>query len=351
MRSSVEIPDMSGCEAIVVGGGPAGCAAYHALARAGISVVLLESGGRGRDKACGDALVPSAVALLAGLGLPAARLEALGGHRFDAIDLRADRQLIWRLMVEGGGYVMPRAVFDQALRDTCSEGVVYNARVVSVERDGDSWTAAAGLAGTFRASAVVLACGAGPRLSARLGIDGAPLASAAISTYVDTPSAAGVTFDFFDASQPGYGWSFSIGAERVNAGVCRLGASSTSLRRLAQSYLSTMEFAEPLRWRGGGGPCWSGHGRQWHLEDGLVSCGDAAGLIDPISGEGITAALQSGLWAGEAAADYLRSGRRSPVSLRAYSERIRVHFGAQYLFTPFRRVWADLCGLERPDPA
>ena len=37
----------------------------------------------------------------------------------------------------------------------------------------------------------------------------------------------------------------------------------------------------------------------------MVSCGDAAGLIDPISGEGLTAALVSGKRAGEAVASFL----------------------------------------------
>jgi len=335
---------MSVGAAVVVGGGPAGCAAQWALARAGIPATLLERGWPGRDKACGDALVPPAVALLADFGLNAPRLEALGGCRFGAIDLRARQRLIWRLNLQEGGYVVRRAALDGALRDAVAGRVVYDAYVTSVERDGDRWVVGAGRAGTFRAHAVVLACGAGPPLPARWGVDGAPLASASMSTYLDTAPPAPITFDFFEASRPGYGWVFPAGAGQVNAGVCRLGAAGRGLRQLAEGYLAEHGAVGSLRWRGGGGPCWSGRGQAWHREGGLVSCGDAAGLIDPVSGEGITAALQSGRWAGEAVAAFLDGGRDA-APLRAYSERLRAHFGPLYRLTPIRRVWRGLCGL------
>jgi flavin-dependent dehydrogenase len=336
---------MSTETAVVVGGGPAGCAAHWALARAGIASTLLERGPPGRDKACGDALVPPAVALLADLGVDAPSLDALGGCRFRAIDLRAGQRLIWRLNLQDNGYVVRRAALDQALRDAVAGGAVYGAYVTSVDRDGDGWVVSAGHAGTFRARAVVLACGAGPRLPARWGVDGAPLASTSMSTYLDTAPPAHITFDFFDASRPGYGWVFPAGAGQVNAGVCRLGAPRGGLRQMAEGYLADYEAAGSRRWRGGRGPCWSGRGQCWHQEGGLVSCGDAAGLIDPISGEGITAALQSGQWAGEAVGAFLHGGGRDTTPLRGYSERLSAHFVPTYRSTPLRRVWRGLCGL------
>ena len=57
--------------------------------------------------------------------------------------------------------------------------------------------------------------------------------------------------------------------------------------------------------RGGVLPLWSGKGTAWSHKAGVVSCGDAAGLVDPISGEGLTAALVSGKRAGEAVASFL----------------------------------------------
>ena len=54
--------------AIVVGAGPGGCSAAIVLARAGFRVQLVEKGRRGRDKVCGDALIPDSLAALEALG-------------------------------------------------------------------------------------------------------------------------------------------------------------------------------------------------------------------------------------------------------------------------------------------
>jgi flavin-dependent dehydrogenase len=56
-------------DVIVAGGGPAGCVAAIILARAGVRVRLLERATFPRDKLCGDTLNPGAIALLARLGL------------------------------------------------------------------------------------------------------------------------------------------------------------------------------------------------------------------------------------------------------------------------------------------
>jgi hypothetical protein len=68
-------------------------------------------------------------------------------------------------------------------------------------------------------------------------------------------------------------------------------------------------------------------------------------MLDAISGESITAAFQSGQWAGEAVAAFLGEG---PLLLPAYSERLVAHFGAVYASTPLRKVWSNLCGLSLP---
>ena len=56
-------------DVLVVGGGPAGCAAAIALARKGTRVLLLERMRRPQPKTCGDALLPDALLALGALGL------------------------------------------------------------------------------------------------------------------------------------------------------------------------------------------------------------------------------------------------------------------------------------------
>ena len=70
-------------DAVVVGGGPAGLAAALAARRAGLAVALVERGRPPLDKACGEGLMPSAVAALARLGVvPPARAAPFTGIRY-----------------------------------------------------------------------------------------------------------------------------------------------------------------------------------------------------------------------------------------------------------------------------
>jgi menaquinone-9 beta-reductase len=56
-------------DVIIVGAGPAGCAAARTLASAGFSVGLFDKAIFPRDKICGDALIPDAHHVLKKLGL------------------------------------------------------------------------------------------------------------------------------------------------------------------------------------------------------------------------------------------------------------------------------------------
>ena len=59
-----------------------------------------------------------------------------------------------------------------------------------------------------------------------------------------------------------------------------------------------------------------------------MSCGDSAGLVDPMTGEGLSAAFRSGEMAAQAVADYL--GGHGEMSLVKYSSLIRQVFSTKY---------------------
>jgi flavin-dependent dehydrogenase len=99
--------------------------------------------------------------------------------------------------------------------------------------------------------------------------------------------------------------------------------------------------------RGGVLPLWSGKGTTWSHEAGVVSCGDATGLIDPVSGECLTAALVSGKRAGAAVASFL-SGQPGP--LEDYGRWVRNWGQARYAPSLENRVlaaWVGLAPAER----
>src|SRR6202008_539360 len=120
-----------------------------------------------------------------------------------------------------------------------------------------------------------------------------------ISAYIDGADEEIPLFEFSAECRPGYRWLFPMGDGRANTGVfVPATASGAVIKALGRSFLERRHGAASVSWRGGVGALWSGRGKVWHNNAGLVSCGDAAGLIDPLTGEGITAALLSGEAAG-----------------------------------------------------
>ena len=75
----------------------------------------------------------------------------------------------------------------------------------------------------------------------------------------------------------------------------------------------------------------------------MVSCGDAAGLVDPITSEGIWQALESGRRAGEAVAGWLDSGRSD--ELLSYSDWVAATYTQRFAPTPDRVMFQMLFGL------
>ncbi|MDC6170539.1 NAD(P)/FAD-dependent oxidoreductase, partial [Paucibacter sp. XJ19-41] len=59
----------SACEVLIIGAGPAGSAAARRLAQQGLDVLLVDQHKPGRDKICGDGLIPDAHAALSRLGV------------------------------------------------------------------------------------------------------------------------------------------------------------------------------------------------------------------------------------------------------------------------------------------
>lgn len=148
----------SSCDVVVVGAGSAGSLASLRLARAGYDVVLLDRARFPRRKVCGACIGPGALAILEaeGLGLP---VRALGGHSLDRMELWGDggRSTI-RL---GGNLAVSRRALDHTIVSAAQDaGVTFRdacrGRIARVDDDGVDLDT--GL-GRIRASVVVDAAG------------------------------------------------------------------------------------------------------------------------------------------------------------------------------------------------
>jgi geranylgeranyl reductase family protein len=318
----------------VVGAGPAGCAAALTLGLFGLDVLLLERGARGKDKPCGDALVPASVRQLEAFFVRADSLAALGGVTYERATIVDSDGRQWTSRADG--WVVPRRALDQRLRDIASSvaKIEYGATVRDVAPASSAGFRVHVSAGQSRervveVDGVVIATGSAARLAARLGVDGQPVMAAAVTQYVHGATVEGLEFFLSESLRPGYAWVFPSSERHANVGVCTLRPDAARTLRARQAELLTelgVASAGPLR--GGGALVWSGAGTTWHHPAGLVSCGDAAGIVDPMSGEGISGALTTGRKAGVALGRFLAKGHTA--ALEEYSSWIRSHFEARY---------------------
>ncbi len=300
---------------IVIGAGPAGAAAAIAGARGGASVLVFDKAPYGRDKVCGDGLTPRAVGALNEL-----KIDLEDAHRIDGLRMIAGkktRELAWPRTARfpAHGAVWPRRRLDAALIDAATEAgaeVIWETEALPII-DGDRVTGVTAGGRDHRADMVVVAAGAPGQVARMLGADrdkDEPF-GIAIRTYAETPRHADrhleaclTLSDEHGTAVPGYGWMFPAGDGTVNIGV---GALSTmknfkklNLNNLLASYRSLVE------------PTWNigpnlERPRAWRLPmstqkrhgSGWVAIGDAAGLVNPMNGEGIDYGLESGMLAAE----------------------------------------------------
>ena len=201
-------------------------------------------------------------------------------------------------------WVVPREVFDARLVEHAVQAgaALRRHRVRSLDVHGDRVR----LDGTCRGRVVVGADGAHSVVRAALGRP-AGRRALAIRGYAPTPAERHGTqvIVYGDRRQPSYAWAFDRGDGLSNVGYGELldhGADPPS-RALLLAQLDRLVpgvVADGERWRGHHLPL---SDRRWHQPDGpVLLVGDAAGLVNPMTGEGIYYAVASGLLAGRAAA-------------------------------------------------
>lgn len=307
---------MTAVDVAVIGAGPAGAATAIAAARAGARVRVFEKAQLGRDKACGDGLTPRAVAALRNLGI-----ELTGAHRIRGLRMIANqrvRELDWPATERFGneGAVWPRRRLDAALCEAASQAgaeLCFGATALPViDDDGRAVGVSVG-SQTVDADLVVLAAGAPGEAARRLGAvrDTDEPFGLAIRTYAASPrhdddllEACLTLTDANENAVAGYGWLFPAGDGTVNIGVGALstmrGFRQLNLNTLCDIYRdqvgNTWELGDylerPKAWRLPMSTT-KRHGPGW------VAVGDAAGLINPMNGEGIDYGLESGVLAAE----------------------------------------------------
>lgn len=295
-------------DVIVVGGGPSGsAAALRALQlRPSARVAILDAADFPRDKACGDGIAPHGLEVLRDLGV---HDVADGYAPIDRMRLRTPGGVELLAKLRAPAYVIPRKVFDERLvRAAVDRGAqLIRHRVRAIETLPDRVV----LDGTYSARVVVAADGANSTLRRLLGFDANPPGALAIAVrgYADAlpPEEAGAPpeqlIEMVDDGWPAYAWSFPIGDGRANIGYGKLksrlsGHGKQELHgTLAELLPDTLAYDGTLRAHHLPMSTW----RPKQPDGRVLLVGDAASLINPLTGEGIFYALLSGALAGEAA--------------------------------------------------
>ncbi|WP_426567200.1 NAD(P)/FAD-dependent oxidoreductase [Angustibacter sp. McL0619] len=286
----------------VVGAGPAGVAAAAAARQAGASVLLLDRARFPRDKACGDGIAAEVLDELAAVGVDVSRVTA-GFPVLQRIRLTSPGGSLTQGSMRRPVHVIPREVFDARLvAEAVRLGVeLRTQRVRSLAVDGDEVS----LDDDLQARVVVGADGVGSVVRRALGIAPAGPGQAAIAirgyAAADVRHPGTQVIVMTRESWPAYAWSFPIGDGRANVGYGQLlrqgPLSREHLVAALHRLLPDVGPVEALR---------AAHlplspGRAAVQDGRVLLVGDALGLVNPLSGEGIMQAVVSGALAGRAA--------------------------------------------------
>jgi menaquinone-9 beta-reductase len=301
--------------AVVVGGGPAGSAAAHTLAKSGIDVCVVDRFNFPRQKLCGGLLTQRAkknYAAIFGSGW-----DELYEYRCNGAKFFDGERLVNAIENYGELYVCDRFRFDARLVGKAKAHgaeLLVGDRVTAVDTRNRVCKLQSGKEIAYRyligADGVnsVVAKTIYNKKTSRNGKAFAlevVLPASALSREVAEPEI------YFDSLDWGYGWIFPRNDEIV-IGIGGLFAKNRDFKAIFDTFFRDRFGREFIGTVKGHfvpfGEYSKGMGR-----DGVLLAGDAAGLVDPITGEGIAYAMESGFYAAQSILDVL-SGKTKNVN-------------------------------------
>jgi len=331
-------------DAIVVGAGPGGsvCAAY--LKRKGYNVLLVDKASFPRDKTCGDAISGS---LKVQEQLKLTDTVTSGPHaKVKSVVFSSPKGVVLEIPFSGTGYVCRRLVYDNIIFEKAkSEGVdiLENFSVSDLIFDGAK---VAGIKGKeiktgeekeFKAKVVVGADGAHSVVAKKtnlLDLDSDHTITSIRCYYKGIKDIKpAIELHFVNEIIPGYFWIFPLENGNANVGI---GMVNTDYNKAGFSMKDKMfEIIEknPLfKERFAGSVLEEGSIKGWTLPvgskrrkahgNGFVLIGDAAGLIDPFTGEGIANAMTSGQIAADWVDKAIKENNFSEIFFKQYEDEV-----------------------------
>ncbi len=338
-------------DVVVVGAGPGGSAAAHFLSAQGLDVLLLDRAAFPRDKTCGDGLTPRALRVLDSMGLlHDIAQQACAVDRYEIVAPNG-RTTSAAITGDYGAMVIPRLRLDQViLSRAMSSGATFEPGVtvsrVLPTADGARVEVVGGR--TFNTRLAIIATGAATNVLRQSRIlQRQPRAMLAARAYFDglrrdLPASFQLRFD--GVPSPGYGWVFPTSARSANIGIGFLphqrSATTTQAferftrNRAVSNLLEGARQTGPLK----GYPIRVDFLRAPTFAPNTLLVGEAAGLVNPLTGEGIDYALECGMLAAEHVVRGLTSGIHH-AWLTDYDRLLRARFEKVFRFSEWIRDW------------
>ena len=316
-------------DVVVVGGGPAGLIAAREAASAGLDVVVVE-----RDRAIGSPVRCGEGVGSRGLG------EFISPEGASWVARRITRVIFWApdgtevRVAEGDvGYILDRSRFEPALAaeaGSAGADIRVGTEAVALTRQGDRWRVALrGRRGDVDLDArIVIAADGVEALVARwAGLDTRvpsrdmeSCAQYVVSNITFDPDAIYLHFGH-RVAPGGYAWIFpkDVGVANVGLGIVALRADGRPARAWLDDYM-TRYFPNGITTGYTVGGVIVHPTIRRTVTDGLIVCGDAAHMVNPLSGGGIVNAMKAGRLAAQVAARALAAGDTSAARLQPYHD-------------------------------
>ncbi len=337
-------------DVIICGAGPAGCTAALALGSSGLKIGLIDKEASPGGKVCGDA-IPAYVPKVLNTIDPAysrAYADLNPKVNVDTCRLVAPNEKVLDLKYHEFGSICQRSVFDNFLFDLVCRlpniSILRDTRIKAAEIKEDEAVLVSLKNEVLKARLVIGCDGAHSIIRRKLtsGRNDLRHCSSAVRAYFknvrDIPEN---TFEmhFIKEYLPGYFWIFPLPDNRANVGLGMPSDVVTGKKiNLRNELLRITESVPYLKQRFSGAEV-SGEMKGYLLPLGsqkvtisgnrFMLCGDAASLIDPVTGAGIGQAMVSGRYAGWHALKCFENNDFSSGFMKGYDKAVYLKLGKE----------------------
>ncbi len=320
------------CDALIVGGGPAGSTAARALRRAGLDVIVLDKAAFPRDKTCAGWITPPVLDLL----------------ELDVDDYRRTREFQpitgFRVGQIGGpliesnynrpvSFAIRRCEFDNYLLQRSGAKLQLGEPLRTFERHDNLWRINNEIETPLLIGAGGHFCPIARKLNESSEAAQPLVAAQEVEFEMSPAQAARCNVDpnlpelFFCPDLTGYGWCVRK-HNHLNVGLGREDprALSQHVARFVDQLKKSSRIPPdtPAKFHGHAYILYT-HTRPQRIADGTLLIGDAAGLAHPRTGEGIRTAIESALLAAQTVIS--ADGNYARAQLTPYTTALAKNFG------------------------